>query len=88
MLLQHLLHHRYCGEVLPYLEVQKEEESVNIVEMPNITGMTLKEAKEVLKELGLEYSVQGEENVDSIITKQVPNQGIQINEGTKVIVYF
>lgn len=73
---------------MPYLEVQKEEESVNIVEMPNITGMTLKEAKEVLKELGLEYSVQGEENVDSIITKQVPNQGIQINEGTKVIVYF
>ena len=73
---------------MPYLEVQKEEECVNIVEMPNITGMTLKEAKEVLKESGLEYSVQGEENVDSIITKQVPNQGIQINEGTKVIVYF
>lgn len=46
------------GEVLPYLELQKDkEEQTEIageVEVPEIRDMNLKEAKKVLKEIGLE----------------------------------
>lgn len=73
---------------MPYLEVQKNnnEEDINtsLVEMPNVTGMTVEEAKKVLKELGLEITIEGEEEY---ITDQLPKKGIQINTGTKVIVY-
>ena len=55
--------------------------------MPNVTGITLKEAKIKLKELNIEYNVQGELTDESIITKQVPSEGIQINTGTVTLLY-
>lgn len=77
------------GEVLPYLEVVKnseEEETKMQVEMPELTGLTVKEAKQILTELGLEFEVDTE-NIEAIISNQLPKKGIQINEGTKVILY-
>ncbi len=53
--------------------------------MPNVTGITLKDARKILKELKLD--IQGELADDSIITKQVPGEGIQINAGSKVLLY-
>lgn len=77
--------------MLPYLEIQKrdvgDDDSVYPVEMPNVIGVSTGEAKETLKELGLEVEVIGEENEESIIVEQLPKKGIQINSGTKVIVY-
>lgn len=74
------------GEVLPYLEVKSSESIIQeTVKMPNVTGITLKDARKILKELNLD--IQGELADDSIITKQVPGEGIQINAGSKVLLY-
>lgn len=87
VLSQHQLHHKYCGEVLPYLEIKKQEELSEInknVDMVNVEGMEVNEAKKVLKELNLEVEIIGEGN---IVLEQLPKAGIQINEGTKVSIY-
>ena len=55
--------------------------------MPNVTGITLKEAKQILKEKGLEIKEKEEMNQETVITEQLPKAGIQINKGTKVILY-
>ena len=80
------------GEVLPYLEVKQdnitEEDIRKEVEVPNLVSMTIKDAKKILEELnlGLEYE-EGEEDVSNkIITKQTPVDGVEIYEGTNVIV--
>lgn len=77
------------GEVLPYLEVTKnsEEDKTNMqVEMPEVTGITLKEAKKILTELGLEFEADTD-NMETIITNQLPKKGIGISQGTKVFLY-
>lgn len=74
------------GEVLPYLEVKSSESIIQeTVKMPNVTGITLKDARKILKELNLD--IQEGLADDSIITKQVPGEGIQINAGSKVLLY-
>lgn len=62
----------------------EEEKVATQVEMPDITGMTIEEAKKTLKELGLEVEIDGE---GEQITNQLPKKGIQVNTGTKVIIY-
>lgn len=82
------------GEVLPYLEVQKdnltEDDIKEEVEVPNVTGLTVSEAKKILEDVGLEISYkETEENVaDKTVTVQVPVSGIEIYEGTKVVVEY
>lgn len=79
------MHHRFCGEVLPYLEIKKqEEEMVETVTMPDIMGMSINDAKKALKELNLETEVVGE---GETVTDQLPKNGIKINSGTKVTIY-
>lgn len=89
--MQHLLHHKFCGEVLPYLEVKKqetEEDSVKSVEMPNVTGITIYEASKILKELGLKVDIDNnEEDKEKIVVEQLPKKGIQINTGATVTLY-
>lgn len=81
------------GEVLPYLEVQKQESEENAVEeatMPNITGISIKEAEKVLKEIGLEINID-EEGIDkenTIVKEQIPKEGIKVNKGSKIIVKY
>ena len=73
---------------MPYLEVIKsketEQQNITQIEMPDVTGITLKEAKTILKELGVEYEIETED-LEAIITNQVPKKGIQISSGTKII---
>ena len=82
------------GEVLPYLEVQKDnvsEEDVRIeVETPNVVGMTVQEAKKELEKLnlGISYEETEDDISDKIITNQVPTGGVKIYEGTNVIVEY
>lgn len=82
------------GEILPYLEIKKDNEESGEkqeVEVPNLMGMTVKEAKEILENLGLEIEIKEEEennsNQEQIITKQLPKAGIKIKQGTSVIVF-
>lgn len=83
------------GEVLPYLEVvkenQKEEDIRKEVEVPNIEGMTLEEAIKELKNIELEisYEIKEGEEIDKKqvrIKEQLPTDGIKIYSGTKVYV--
>ena len=99
--------HQWAGqifsEILPYLEVnQGNKEEVEIKEevtVPNITGLSIKEAEKTVKELGLEISFENivnnaEENKESldkentIIKEQTPTEGIKINKGNKVFVKY
>ncbi len=82
------------SEILPYLELnQAKTEEVSV---PNITGLSIKEAEKVLKEIGLELSIDGitEENKDTldkentIIKEQTPIEGIKINEGNKIFIKY
>ena len=86
------------GEVLPYLEIKKDneegEEKVEI-EVPNIVGMSVKEAEKVLKELELKIEIKSDskeeetssDNASKVIVQQLPKAGIKIKKGTSIIVY-
>ena len=81
------------GEVLPYLEVKKdnetEDDAKNKVAVPNLEGMTIGEAKKVLKDLNLnlEYNEENTENEEErIITEQVPVSGVEVLEESSIIV--
>ena len=84
------------SEVLPYLEVSQgnsdEVEVKEEVDTPDLIGKSLKEAKELLKERGLEMQVQNEvEDLDyenTIVKNQTPKAGIKINKGNKVYVEY
>lgn len=83
------------SDVLPYLELQKdnqtEEDIIEEVEVPEIRQMNLKEATNVLKEIGLEIQtnieITGEMNKEEIIIKeQLPKPGIKVKKGSKISV--
>ena len=91
------------SEVLPYLEVnqgnQEEVEVIEEVTVPNLVGLSIKEAEKTVKELGLEISFENilnntEENKESldkentIIKEQTPTEGIKINKGNKIFVKY
>ena len=86
------------GEVLPYLEIKKDNEKreeKQEVEVPIIIGMSAGEAKKVLQDLQLELELRenSEDNKEDSsdkekrITQQLPKAGIKIKQGTSVIAY-
>ena len=85
---------KVLSEILPYLELtkdnEKEEDVKKQVEVPNVEGLTIKEATKILKTLNLSIQIENEpENLDkenTIIKEQVPKKGIKVYEGTKVII--
>ena len=69
------------ADVLPYLELKKdneqEEETIEEVEVPEIRGLNLQEAKKKLQEVGLEITVnreiaEGEKEEDITVKEQIP----------------
>lgn len=79
--------------MLPYLEVSRdnetEEDKKTEVVVPNIVGMTVEEAEQSLKEVGLELDLDTQENIDKKevkIKEQLPKYGIKVYEGTKIAV--
>ncbi len=81
------------GDILPYLELIKDNgetaEQIEEVEVPEIRGLNLKDAKKALKEVGLEINLKVElgENVkeeDITIKEQSPKPGIKVNKGSKI----
>ena len=84
------------SEILPYLEVNKEileedeEEIINQIQVPDIMGKTLEEAKQSLKENNLEMYLENEE-VDmenTYVKNQIPSSGITVNEQSKVVIEY
>ncbi len=67
-----------------------EEEVVNQVQVPDVMGKTLEEAKQILKENNLEIYLENEE-VDmenTYVKNQIPSLGITVNEQSKVIIEY
>ena len=81
------------SEILPYLELQKdnitEEDIKKQVKVPDVEGMTVKEAQSTLEEVGLDFQIENEpEELDKtkvIVQEQLPKKEISVYEGTKVI---
>ncbi len=80
------------SEILPYLEVSQgnkdEIEEAQEVKTPNIEGLNLKEAQKIVKELGLELSIEDyTEELDkenTMIVEQTPKEGINVKKGSKI----
>lgn len=55
--------------------------------VPEIRNKTIKEAKKILKEIGLQLEANNiEVNEDTIIVEQTPKPGININTGGKIYI--
>ena len=84
------------GEVLPYLEIPMDDETkietIEQVEVPNVVGMSLKEADQLLKEVGLKMYTEGEtEEIDkqnTVIKLQTPSAGIKVNKDSNVFIEY
>ena len=83
------------SKALPYLQVSQDnvdEEDVKVnVEVPDVSGMSYKEAKKCLEDAGLQIVLRNEyenEKVpdDFTVSNQVPVSGVQILKGGGVIV--
>ena len=75
------------AEVLSYLEIKKQEEEKEYVSVPEVTGLSVKEAKKIVKESNLQTILEEDLADDSIVKDQIPKKGIQVEKETKVILY-
>lgn len=79
---------RVLADTLPYLGIAPQYSADEItgidVAVPNIKNKSVEEAKKILKELGLEATVNG--SGDTVLD-QVPINGVQIPSTAKVILY-
>ena len=81
---------------MPYLEVSQgnkdEVEQVEQVQVPNVEGLSIKEAEKVTKEVGLQISIQKDsEELDReniIIKEQSPREGVSVSKGSKIFVQY
>lgn len=83
------------GEVLPYLEVVKdnenEEDKVLDVEVPNVEGFSISDAEKVLKDTGLLMNIEETEGLDkknTIVKSQTPSSGIVVKSGSNVYLEY
>ena len=84
------------SEILPYLEVNKqvlegeEEEVINQVQVPDVMGKSLEEARQILKESNLEMHLENEEidMENTYVKNQIPSSGITVNEQSKVVIEY
>ena len=77
------------AEVLPYLNIKKaDEENKAQIKVPDLKGKTIKEAEKILKENNLKIEIdENETDKEKIITKQIPEKEILVNEETSIIVH-
>ena len=80
---------RFLEEALPYLNVDptytEAELAVKDVTMPDITGMTIKQAEAAMKKAGISYRVVGS---DTTVTAQLPAAGSVISNSSTAILYL
>ena len=77
------------SDILPYLGVERqytaEDAAAKPVTMPDLTGLTVKEAQKLLKGLLLTMTTVGSE---TIITGQIPAAGQTLPAGSQVLAYL
>ena len=72
------------SDILPYLSVRSTQQT-QMVQMPDLTGMTEKEATAALKALGLGVDALGSMG---IVTGQIPAAGQSVPVGSQVLLYL
>ena len=74
------------SEILPLLGVSKTDGSAKAahVTMPNVTGMDVRDAKAILRELGLDAVTDG---TNPNVTGQLPPAGTDVQEGFCAMLY-
>ncbi len=77
------------SDILPYLGVaqsfSEEDAAGQSVVLPELTGMTAKEARAALEKLGISMEAVGSE---ATVTGQLPASGQSVPGGNQVLVYF
>ncbi len=77
------------ADILPYLGTAQsfgpEDVAGQTVVLEDMTGLTEKEAKALLKEQGLSAQVQGS---GETVTGQIPSPGQSVSGGSQVLLYF
>ncbi len=77
------------ADILPYLGVanyyEENDPAAKTLEVPDLTGLSEKDMKKALKDLGLTPQVQGS---GPAVTAQIPAPGTQVKGNSEVIVYF
>lgn len=77
-------------EILEYLGTDRQysdgEKADVTIEIPDIRGLSLEEAKEKLVDAGLKYTVSGD-NEASSVEAQLPKPGVMVAEDSLVILY-
>jgi stage V sporulation protein D (sporulation-specific penicillin-binding protein) len=81
-------------EILKYLQVERQytdkdkEEMSQEVYVPNVTGLTIKQAEEKLNAFGLKYTVEGnQEDENAVIYNQTPKADFSVPQSATVILY-
>ena len=72
------------ADILPYLEVSRAEQP-RLAQVPDLTGLTGKEAQTTLAEAGLSAVFRGD---DGQVTAQLPGAGTTLEQGSQVLVYL
>ena len=76
------------------MEIQKDnikegEEVKEEVSVPELIGLTIKEAEKITKELGLEINIDGEiDKENTVITEQTPAEGVKVKKRNKILVKY
>ena len=73
------------ADILPYLGVERSDESGQLVTMEEMRGLSAGEADARLRELGLTMEAQGSEET---VTAQIPAAGTPVPYGSQVLLYF
>ena len=67
-----------------YLNIPKENEEIKLeyIKMPNVVGLTVSEASEILIKMGIDFELYGESGK---IKKQLPPEGEDIAVGDTIV---
>lgn len=81
---------KYLGVQAEYTEEEKKENVKEKVEVPDITGLTIGEAVEVLEESNLEANLDTDLDIpeETKVTDMFPKPGVSVNEGSLISLYF
>lgn len=78
-------------DILPYLGVERKFNESELEEQdtvtPDITGISLSEAKSALEQAGLTYQVYGPSEGNQTVLSQIPEQGKSIPKEGKVVLF-
>ena len=81
---------KYLGVKAEYTKEEKAENVKDKVEVPNVIGLTIGEAVQVLEEANLEANLDTDVDIpkNTKITDMFPKAGISVNEGSLISLYF